>query len=418
MTLPAAAKSNPQAPTQKLTPAFFDVPGNILTVGDGDLSFSEALLDRLRQGDSKLTATVYDTEDVLVSKYAGGSSSSSTTLSSTDRIAKLCAGGADVRFSVDARRLTAAFSSVLAEEQLPSSQQRRTEERSRSRTFFSRIVFQMPLLPAMTKTEFETAPSKDPVLNNRLLLYEFLAECWELLSPNGIAVITSKDVRPYTLWRLHDSVADGGNGDHGENGNGNRDDRKGNGMRFLGKLPFFAADFPGYRFQNVDRDKNVKDTNSFSFLYCRASDYDEILGLSTTSPPGARTEISSGGGVLSEEFLKSLDRCGDGDGRKCAICDVGPFTGAVDRRAHLESKKHLRFVQTDEVWARLKRKAMEERRRRAVGCGGLVDVGCGGGEEVVLVEEEELYGDASGPGLEGKCTSAEDGKKRRKLANP
>ncbi|CAD7961197.1 unnamed protein product [Amoebophrya sp. A120] len=483
----------------------------ILTVGDGDLSFSRAL--QISNPEVPLVATVFDAYETIVAKYPH----------SRERIEILEKNGATVLFGVDARRLrthiqrdricrraeqqesstssSSSFSAdkglaaknsddpcrgatkvgdqVGAEELLPLEADTSSSTSGKSpagsgrkrknivpeqdlfataSAGFARVVFQFPLLPAMTKEQFESAPSRDPVLNNRLMLLEFLLEAEELLDKDcGVVLITNKDVRPYTLWRLHDildhhTLTSSAPSERCEQEDKNRggaepprpenefstynstasasttrppeppelDDTTATSLQFLGKIPLRMEDFPGYFFQNVDRDSAVKDTMGKSFLYGSSS---RLLSQQnkTTCPPSSE---------LLNVILQKADKCGklhvvqppfeekttnkkdnsaqmaeDGaataetgtglfsdrrvaiakDGSSllssktltppevrqknlnartsfyCVPCQIGPFTSEKDLQSHVASKNHQRFVQTDAAWTQIVAKMMAER---------------------------------------------------------
>lgn len=346
---PALKEPRRRPPPLPLRPEFFSsTPAPILTVGDGDLSFSLALA-RAADCGPRLTATVYDSRDTLVRKYPDAEG----------RIAGLQQLGAKVFFGIDARKLS---SSPINDIIVPGDK-------------FGIIAFQFPLLPVMNKQEFQTASCKDPVLNNRLMLLEFLLEAKNLLLENGLAVITSKDVRPYTLWRLHDTLAP------------NIPE-----IDFLGKVPFSVADYPGYNCQNVERDAQVKDTEGQSYLFGFEKAWDEAEASSPAKETANLEKAAAGGGTTpapggieagasSEELRRKVVLSADPCFREnaCNACGTGPFTCDRDRQQHLSSKGHGRFVGGDGIFAeqvervRKERKLSEQGPRR----------GAGGEEEVV-----------------------------------
>lgn len=208
----------------------FIKPGwRILTIGDGDLSFSLALANRYQP--AALTATVLDSEAVLTNKYA------------LNALSELRNKGCRVLFEVDITQPESFHGRLGAEYDL--------------------VIFQFPLVPnagplSPGKSFHHSADSN---LLNRILLARTLEHSFaEFLDPQGrqLCYITSKDVKPYCDWQIESL------GEH-------------LGIEFLGTLAFLPGEFPGYRLRNVDRDKQVKATAATTYVWGNVSDSDEVL---------------------------------------------------------------------------------------------------------------------------------------------
>lgn len=206
--------------------------GRILTVGDGDFSFSSSLL---RFDPPELCATCYDDEDTVCSKYASARSSIDTI-----RARYECHCGVDAT-------------------SLPSKVTSRQ---------FDRAIFQFPLVPPVTKDVWATGV--DVSILNRELLLGFLRQVEPLLAKDGLVMITSKDVKPYLNWRIDWALCP-----HTRS------------LKYLGKLAFNPEAFSDYQFQNVERDQRVKCTEAYTYLFGWKAPADKHLVPPCIVPPNA-----------------------------------------------------------------------------------------------------------------------------------
>ncbi|WP_105169771.1 class I SAM-dependent methyltransferase [Pseudoalteromonas sp. T1lg23B] len=195
-----------------------DTQWRILTVGDGDLSFSSALASRLKAG--LLTASTYDSEQTIRDKYQHHALDLLST-SSAEYLSEF-----DVTAGESWQRL--------------------------AKPQYDLAIFQFPLLPAFSdQTEFEQQQYSINTLNRRLLR-QFLDNAYRYaLDPAGpmLCYITSKDVKPYCEWDLEGTLSLNSK------------------MNYLGQHPFDITQFPGYKIRNVDRDKHVKDTSGTTYVF-------------------------------------------------------------------------------------------------------------------------------------------------------
>ncbi|WP_426359850.1 class I SAM-dependent methyltransferase [Pseudocolwellia sp. HL-MZ19] len=198
----------------------------ILTIGDGDLSFSCSLLKHYQP--ATLTATIFDDYASLTDKY------------SAEHYQQLQAKNCDVLTRFDVTK-----SETWGE--LNKHQ-------------FDVVIFQFPLLPAFNSVEDFNQQCGDNLktvsLNtlHRRLLRKYLLNCFnEFLDSEGaqLAFITSKDVKPYRQWNIEAALTL-----HTD-------------INYLGNMPFEIEKFPGYKIRNVDRDKHVKDTQGISYAFSR-----------------------------------------------------------------------------------------------------------------------------------------------------
>ncbi|OHU84255.1 MULTISPECIES: Rossmann-like fold-containing protein [Pseudoalteromonas] len=195
-----------------------DPKWRVLTVGDGDLSFSHALQARLSTG--QLTASTYDNEQTIRNKYQDHA---------LDLISGTC-------------------SQYLSEFDVTSinSWQRLAQPR------FDLVIFQFPLLPAFADQQAFAQQQYSINTLNRGLLRQFIDNAYRFaLDPQGpmLCYITSKDVKPYCEWDLEGSLCVNSK------------------MSYLGQHPFDITQFPGYKIRNVDRDKHVKDTSGITYVF-------------------------------------------------------------------------------------------------------------------------------------------------------
>ncbi|NOU50030.1 DUF2431 domain-containing protein [Pseudoalteromonas sp. JBTF-M23] len=190
----------------------------ILTVGDGDLSFSHALHSLISSG--QVTASTYDSEQVIRNKYQ---------FHALDLLAQQ-----NIPY--------------LAEFDVTDSHawQRLAPQK------YDLVIFQFPLIPAFSShKEFEQSKLSVNTLN-RALLRQFLDNAYHFaLDPNGpmLCYITSKDVKPYCEWDLEGTLTNNSI------------------VQYLGQHPFNIEQFPGYKIRNVDRDKHVKDTSGITYAF-------------------------------------------------------------------------------------------------------------------------------------------------------
>ena len=202
----------------------------ILTIGDGDLSFSHSLLKNYQP--KALTATVFDDHNSLTTKYGAEHLQHIQTL------------GCDVLMGFD-------VTNKQTWGKLDKQQ-------------FDVVIFQFPLIPAFnSEADFKQqcghesdSGEKTVSLNtlHRRLLRTYLLHCFnEFLDSNGalLAFITSKDVKPYRQWNIEQALTL------------NTD------INYLGYIPFDSDKFPGYKIRNVDRDKHVKNTQGVSHVFSR-----------------------------------------------------------------------------------------------------------------------------------------------------
>ncbi|RRS09259.1 DUF2431 domain-containing protein [Pseudoalteromonas sp. J010] len=190
----------------------------ILTVGDGDLSFSYSLAKYLKP--IHLTASIYDSESALKHKYQDNA---------FDKLANI---GIDIITEFDVTK---------------ASCWHRLSKQS-----FDAVIFQFPLIPAFASYESFQQQTLSVNTLNRQLLRRFLLNATKYaLDPAGVnlGIITSKDVKPYIEWNIEQSLIT------------NTD------LCYLGQSTFDISQFPEYLIRNVDRDKHVKDTSGVSYYW-------------------------------------------------------------------------------------------------------------------------------------------------------
>jgi len=192
----------------------------ILTVGDGDLSFSYSLYKYHQP--AHLTATVYDSQTIMTNKY------------SENGYQALKETSVPLLFNFDVTDKN-SWSSLVKRN-------------------FDVVIFQFPLLPAFRSFDEYKNRGQQTSINtlNRSLLRTFLKNAFEhFLDPEGeqLCFITSKDVKPYREWNIENSLHQQTN------------------FHYLGSSLFDIATFPGYKIRNVDRDKHVRDTHGRTYVW-------------------------------------------------------------------------------------------------------------------------------------------------------
>ncbi|EKX32855.1 hypothetical protein GUITHDRAFT_120959 [Guillardia theta CCMP2712] len=136
---PSAKSQQPNPPLQAASTQIRKQAGKVLVVGDGNFSFSVALLELL-QGGSSVTSTCYDSLEVLQNKYDDAQG----------HVDKLREGGASVLFQIDATR---------------------------------HLV-------------------DDNIAANQDLIRKFLDSSSKILSPTGKVFVTIKKGEPYDSWKV------------------------------------------------------------------------------------------------------------------------------------------------------------------------------------------------------------------------
>lgn len=244
----AAAPTLPRKPVELESPeAVYTADQSILIVGDGNLSFAFALCTMLGGG-SKVTSTTYDTLEEL-KKYPETASI----------IEKLNAVGSRTMHGVDATNLNGTYVAKLQQAEARSGETSTAAAAAATADVpvpvpvYDRVIFQFPLAhPPETAAQFKAQP--DPLIQNKLLLRKFLIGATKLLAKNGEIHITSKEVKPYSWWRIHTLA----------NGLPN--------TAFVGKLGFDPKRYPGYESRkpvnlHSDRVESFQFTNSTVFVF-------------------------------------------------------------------------------------------------------------------------------------------------------
>ncbi|MEO0414124.1 MAG: class I SAM-dependent methyltransferase [Verrucomicrobiota bacterium] len=213
---------------------FLDPTWRILTIGDGDLSFSLALSRKGHPG--HIEASTYDSAEVLISKYAD------------NELSTLRERGIRVHTGIDITD-SASVSQI--------------------RNQFDLIIFQFPLIESAHASGFPELDSN--LLNRRLLRYFLLHSLETLLCKNGpqLCYITSKDVFPYKDWNIEQSINDGVD------------------LPYLGSMKFETGDFPGYRIRNVKRDSLVLDTQAITYAWGKSPPAELVERLSPVPHSGS-----------------------------------------------------------------------------------------------------------------------------------
>jgi len=268
----------------------------ILTIGDGDLSFSHSLLENYRP--QSLTATIFDDLSSLNTKYG------------LTHFQQLHAQGCEVLTGFD----------VTNNEtwgQLGKHQ-------------FDAVFFQFPLLPAFSSAEHFTQQCQHISVNtlHRRLLRQYLLNCFEyFLDSHGaqLAFITSKDVKPYRQWHIEQSLTL-----HSD-------------IDYLGSMAFDIEKFPGYKIRNVDRDKHVKNTQGISYVFSCSTN------TQLDSPPFDSTPFDNTS-FDNTELAKKISKPKYLGDNYCSYCRVGPFYTAQDKQNHLSSKKHQKMALFEQQW--------------------------------------------------------------------
>ena len=259
----------------------------ILTIGDGDLSFSASIVKNYQP--AHLTATILDNKETLIAKYGD------------EYYSQLLAADCDVLLSFDVTN-KASWGSIKLHD-------------------FDVVIFQFPLVPAFISVDdFQQQQNNDVSVNtiNRYLLRTYLLNCFQyFLSPSGenLAFITSKNVKPYQQWNIETSVIIDTD------------------IQYLGRVNFAIENFSGYKVRNVDHDKHVKSTASYSYIYSNKINHQLCREISQT---------------LDVSEVKLV--VNDTTGQSCRLCRTGVFTNQLDKETHFASKKHATMLKFEQQW--------------------------------------------------------------------
>jgi hypothetical protein len=266
---------------------FINQNWRILTIGDGDLSFSTSLLKHHQP--KQLTATIFDDKTQLNEKY--GDSHYQTLIQENCQVL--------TGFDVTNRETWGEL-----------------KERS-----FDVVIFQFPLLPAFSSEKVFQSQCENFTINtlNRALLRNYLLNCFShFLDEDGakLAFITSKEVKPYLQWNIDESII--------------RDTN----INYIGKLKFDINEFPEYKVRNVNRDKHVKSTQGTTYIYSQKSV--EICKEALEKQTSAFIIYN----------LKKLEL----SWRSCHLCRTGRFGNTQDKEKHLATKKHQQMFEFEQQW--------------------------------------------------------------------
>lgn len=206
----------------------------ILTIGDGDLSFSSAVAQYHQP--KCLVASVYDSLSEVERKY-GLRHYNDLQKQQIQVVSELDITKPNSFAALDGRQ-------------------------------FDLVIFQFPLHPGFdSKEEYHAKPEvvDNNLLNRQLLRYFLLNSLEYLLDSRGaqLCYITSKDVKPYSDWNIENSLLDHSKTQHT--------------FKFVGQMSFDAILFSGYRVRNVNRDKYVKSTAAKTFVWCAKKCIDKQL---------------------------------------------------------------------------------------------------------------------------------------------
>jgi 25S rRNA (uracil2634-N3)-methyltransferase len=260
----------------------------VLTVGDGDLSFSASLLKHHQP--QQLTATIYDSKDCLDEKYG------------------------DEYY----RQLQQENCQVITEFDVTD----KNTWGKLSNKSFDLVIFQFPLVPAFSSEQAFQAQCQKYSVNtlNRALLRKYLLNCFQyFLNEDGakLALITSKNVKPYLQWNIERSLISNTE------------------INYIGRFSFDISQFPDYKVRNVNRDKHVKSTQGTTYIYSS----DSLDSCKTIYDGHSNDYITYNGKSRLPEH------------RRCQICRTGVLASERDKLMHLATKKHQQMFEYETQWS-------------------------------------------------------------------
>eukprot|EP00927_Polykrikos_kofoidii_P031366 TRINITY_DN26991_c0_g1_i1.p1 TRINITY_DN26991_c0_g1~~TRINITY_DN26991_c0_g1_i1.p1 ORF type:complete len:439 (-),score=77.57 TRINITY_DN26991_c0_g1_i1:15-1331(-) len=280
----------------------------ILTVGDGNFVFSEALVTKRPRAEGNcvsLVATTLDSEAEIVNLYA----------EATARLARLRSAGVEVICGVDATKLG-------------------EEGHLAGMEPFDRIVFNFPLLPV--RAHERGTRTADVHVANRVMLVAFMERVVKLLKRDGLVIIASKDCFPYSWWRLECLPQWAG----GE-------------LPLLAMLPWRLTEYPSLYDGpcNVNRDASVKPTDAVIFIYGRSSMEDKEVESKVGNGKSSAPAIV----VAFDAALKARSRAGkrplpDLPAFTCDICGVRGMRTKAELGLHMGGKIHKKRASLEQRW--------------------------------------------------------------------
>jgi 25S rRNA (uracil2634-N3)-methyltransferase len=162
-------------PSMSSSVGLYRIGQRILTVGDGDFTFSSCLASYLRRKDipedskASIIATSYETKESVLKTYPTSSST----------LANIEASGALVLHGIDARNLP--------------------EHAALNGKVFDVIVWNFPCKGVPAGLDGQV----DEIEENRDMLRSFFSSCGEVINPaSGEVHITHKTLEPFSWWKL------------------------------------------------------------------------------------------------------------------------------------------------------------------------------------------------------------------------
>mmetsp|Transcript_62778 Transcript_62778/g.99539 ORF Transcript_62778/g.99539 Transcript_62778/m.99539 type:complete len:344 (-) Transcript_62778:89-1120(-) len=268
----------------------------ILAVGEGDFTFSESLSKkRSPLASGELVATCYDDEAETRARYVA---------CGEGRLDRMRAAGVQVVCGVDATQL--GSESCPLQGVAP----------------FDRIVFNFPLLPVSSNQPRDG--TADMCVANRAMLVAFLRSAEYLLRPEGRVIIASKDLYPYSWWRI-EALPQWAGGD----------------LKLLEMLPWEFTEWPTL-YQgpcNVNRDAAVKATDGIMFIFGRRleGEQNSIANIS----PEFEWRLGGGSGIRLATPAGSF---------RCDVCRLDGMSSEKDLAAHKAGKIHRKREDLEKRW--------------------------------------------------------------------
>jgi hypothetical protein len=191
-------------------------------------------------------------------------------------------------------------------------------------TPFDSILFNFPLLPVSSNQPRDG--TADMCVANRTMLVAFLRAAEGLLRPGGNVIIASKDLYPYSWWRIEALPK-----------------WTGGQLRLQEMLPWEFTEWPSL-YQgpcNVNRDARVKSTDGIMFIFGFAAVGDD-RSCNGVSP---EFEWRQGGG-------SGIRLATPAGAFSCDICRLHGMSSEKDLAAHRAGKIHRKREDLERRWDR------------------------------------------------------------------
>lgn len=233
----------------------FQRNSNILTVGDGDLSFSLALMNMMKGTEGTVYVTSYDSRETLLEVYPG----------IEERIERLKTLGVKICYKVDAMNIR---NTLFMEKDIK----------------FDRIVWNFPCTSISQGQDGQNAEME----HNKILVREFVANAWPLLTENGQIHMAHKTKPPFNQWKIEEVAVESCSND----------------VSYLGRVVLDRSLFPPYVPRKALDKKSFPCHDACTYIFARRnSSLDNVVPMEANDIQSASTQTLI---PITRELLQEL----------------------------------------------------------------------------------------------------------------